>query len=207
MTGTQRSRSDDEHLARRLREIDPARGVAPLTEHRIEEIMSSTLTPGMSGDPQTTDRADIATRRRRLGIVGGLASAAAAAAIVTAVVVSQPAPGGTLALSLAETTGTETACIPIAPEWLAESEVAFEGRVTGIDGSTVTLEVLQQYSGEAVRTATIPQGTDDLIELTIGRLELGGTYLISATDGVIMTCGFSGPSTPELKSVYEEAFS
>jgi hypothetical protein len=85
--------------------------------------------------------------------------------------------------------------------------VAFEGRVTDINESTVTLEVLQQYSGEAVRTATIPQGTDDLIELTIGRLELGGTYLISATDGVIMTCGFSGPSTPELKAVYEEAFS
>ncbi len=206
MTGPQRFRQDDEHLASRLRRLDPARNVAPLPEHRIEEIvMNSITTPDTAEQPH--DAVERNARRRRLGIVAALAGAAAAAAIVTAVVVSQPAPGGTLALSLAETDGIQTACIPIAPEWLAESEVAFEGRVTGIDGSTVTLEVLQQYSGEAVRTATIPQGTDDLIELTIGRLELGGTYLISATDGVVMTCGFSGPSTPELKAVYEEAFS
>jgi hypothetical protein len=204
MTGTQHPR-DDEHLARRLREIDPARRVAPLTEHRIEEILMSTTAPTASDHTPPTDL-DERRDRRRLGIVAGLATAAAAAAIITAVVVTPPSPGATLALALPEGGADMMMCIPIAPEWIAESDVAFEGRVTGIEDSTVTLEVLHQYAGEEVDTVTIPQGTDELIEITIGPLQTGGTYLISATDGLVMACGFSGPSTPELKSVYEEAF-
>jgi hypothetical protein len=36
--------------------------------------------------------------------------------------------------------------------------------------------------------------------------EAGGQYLITAYDGNVNYCGFSGPSTPELRSAYEEAF-
>jgi hypothetical protein len=35
---------------------------------------------------------------------------------------------------------------------------------------------------------------------------LGEQYLITATDGNVNYCGFSGPSTPELRSAFEEAF-
>jgi hypothetical protein len=206
MTGTQNWRHDDANLASRLREIDPARGVTPLNEHRIEEIMTNITSHSTSEDAHASDRANPAARRRSL-IVGGLATAAAAAAIVTAVVVAQPPAGNTLALSQPDGGGVATSCAPISAEFIALSDVAFEGRVTGIDGSTVTLEVLHQYTGDAASTVTVPQGTDELSELTIGRLETGGTYLISATDGLIAACGQSGPSSPELKELYEAAFS
>jgi hypothetical protein len=67
--------------------------------------------------------------------------------------------------------------------------------------------VLHQYTGDSASAVTIPQGTDDLIELTIGRLEVGETYLISAVDGVVATCGQSGVASPELKAIYDAAFS
>ena len=34
----------------------------------------------------------------------------------------------------------------------------------------------------------------------------GGTFLVTASDGVVNGCGFSGPSTPEMAGVLDEAF-
>ena len=34
----------------------------------------------------------------------------------------------------------------------------------------------------------------------------GDDYLVTATDGVVNVCGFSGPATPELEASFEEAF-
>ncbi len=206
MTGIGNSAHDDEHLARRLRDLDPAREVAPLPEHRIEEIMTRTTTQYPSDDTQPIDLSELKDRRRTR-LAAGFAAVAAAAAIVTAVVISRPAPGETLALDLPPDGGAMMSCLQITPDVIAGNDVAFEGRVTSIDGDNVTLEVLHQYTGEAASAVTIPQGTDDLIELTIGRLEVGETYLISAVDGVVATCGQSGVSSPELKAIYEAAFS
>ncbi len=205
MTGTQRSHRDDERLAQRLREIDPARGVAPLSERHIEEIIM-TSTPETSAP--TPSAAPPSKTRRRL-VVAGLAAAAAAAivaaVVVVPLVVGQPRGGDTLALSLPDPT-VSAMCAPVTAEYIGNTDVAFEGRVTGIDGTTVTVEVLSQYTGPAASTVTIPQGTDIQLEETTGPFELGGTYLISAVDGVVTTCGMSGPSTPELKALYDAAF-
>ena len=206
MTGIENSRPNDEHLARRLRDIDPAREVAPLPEHRIEEIMTRTTTQTPSDDTQPIDLSELKDRRRTR-LAAGLTAVAAAAAIVAAVVLARPAPGETLALDLPPDGGAMMSCLQLTPELVARSDVAFEGRATSIDGANVTLEVLHQYTGEAASAVTIPQGTDDLIELTIGRLAVGETYLISAVDGVVATCGQSGLSSPELKAIYEAAFS
>jgi hypothetical protein len=202
MTRDQFSPSDDDRLAARLRAVDPARGAAPLAEHRIEDIMS-TIGRDTSND---TERTTGVTRRgrRRLTVALGVA-AVTAAAVVTAGIIGQRTAGDAVALVQPDP-GVSAACAPIAPEFIADTDFAFEGRVTRIDGATVTLEVLRQYTGEAAGTVTVPQGTDDLIELTTGPFEMGGTYLVSAVDGVVTTCGSSGPSTPELKAVYEAAF-
>jgi hypothetical protein len=205
MTGPQHFRQDDEHLAQRLRDVDPARGVAPLTEHRIEEIVMNTTTTRDSSE-QTERTTPTRQQARRRAIVAGLAAAAAAAAIVTAVVVAQPRAGDTLALALPDP-GVSTACAPLSAEFIADTHFAIEGRVTGIDGTAVTMEVLHQYTGESTDTVTVPQGGDDLISVPTQRFEVGGTYLVSAVDGVVTSCGMTGPSSPELKSLYEEAFS
>jgi hypothetical protein len=203
MTGPQHSRQDDEHLAQRLRQLDPARAVAPLPEHRIEDIIMNTTT--RQADDGTQPAPSSHGRARGRLLIAGLATAAAAA-IVTSVIVAQPRAGNTLALTVPDP-GISTACAPLAAEFIADTDVALEGRVTAIEGDTVTLEVLHQYTGEPASTVTVPQGTDELIELTTERFDVGGTYLISAVDEVVTTCGMSGASTPELKALYEEAFS
>lgn len=203
MTGS-RFRQDDEHLAHHLRAIDPAHGVDPLPEHRIEDIIMNITTEEPAEVTPEATRAP--GRPRRLPVVAALVTAAAAAAIVTSAIVTQSSPGETLALEQPEP-GIFAMCAPITAEFIADTDVAFEGRVSGIEGATVTLEVLQQFTGEPVSTVTVPQGTSELIELTTERFEIGGAYLISAVDGVVTTCGISGSSTPELKALYEKAFS
>jgi hypothetical protein len=37
--------------------------------------------------------------------------------------------------------------------------------------------------------------------------EQGKDYLVSASDGTVTSCGYSGPATDELRQAYEQAFS
>jgi hypothetical protein len=46
------------------------------------------------------------------------------------------------------------------------------------------------------------------LQALIGGIEFesGGQYLISAEGGNVSYCGFSGPSTPEFRAAFVEAF-
>lgn len=99
-------------------------------------------------------------------------------------------------------------CIMFTPEELARvAEIAFEGTVISVVGPTVTLSVDTWFKGgdytEVVLDA--PLG----MEALIGGIpfEAGGQYLISADGGTVNYCGFSGPSTPEYRSAFQQAFS
>lgn len=98
-------------------------------------------------------------------------------------------------------------CIVISAEELAKLPVAFEGTATSVDGENVTLDVTQWFrGGDAAQVAlTAPQGLEALIAGIA--FEEGQTYLITATDGVVNYCGFSDVASPELRALYEEAFS
>ncbi|WP_143545803.1 hypothetical protein [Rhodococcus sp. 14-2470-1a] len=92
-------------------------------------------------------------------------------------------------------------------EGLRYRQVAFEATVTDIVDGQVKLNVTQRFTGNVEDTVGIPQQPADLpSEFTIGELIDGQSYLISADDGVIATCGQSGPSTDELRSIYQNAF-
>jgi hypothetical protein len=98
-------------------------------------------------------------------------------------------------------------CIAFSPEELEKvAEIAFEGTVTAVDGDTVTLTVANWYRGDEAEIVVLnaPQG----MEALIGGIpfEIGGQYLITAADGNVNYCGFSGPSTPELRAAFDEAF-
>jgi hypothetical protein len=36
--------------------------------------------------------------------------------------------------------------------------------------------------------------------------EVGQQYFVTAFDGVVNYCGFSGPVTPELQAIFDQAF-
>jgi hypothetical protein len=48
----------------------------------------------------------------------------------------------------------------------------------------------------------------DGFEALIGSIDFqeGKSFLVSAYDGVVNYCGFSGEETPELRAVYDAAF-
>jgi hypothetical protein len=158
-----------------------------------------------------TDRPEAAPEPKRNSWLLGVA---AAAALVVAV-------GGAIALTgggedpvasgppLELSAGGEdpmAMCIVFSVEELAKAPVAFEGTVTSVEGETITLTVDEWFKGGDAAQALLhaPAGMEALIAGI--PFEVGGQYLITAYDGNVNYCGFSGPSTAELRSAYEQAF-
>lgn len=136
-----------------------------------------------------------------------IAPVAVALSIVLAACSSGGAAESDPALELAAGEGDQMmSCLAFDPERLAEMPVAFEGTATAVDGDRVTLEVDRWFTGgDSDEVALVaPQG----LEALIGGIafEEGERYLISANEGQVNYCGFSGEATPELLAGFEEAF-
>ena len=101
---------------------------------------------------------------------------------------------------------TMASCLAFDPNVLADMPVAFEGTAKNVEGERVTLAVDRWFTGgdadEVVLVA--PAG----LEALIGGInfEEGEQYLISATDGQVNYCGYSGPATADLEAGFEQAF-
>jgi hypothetical protein len=100
---------------------------------------------------------------------------------------------------------TMSSCIQFDVEFLAEMPVAFSGKATQVTGDTVTLDVDRWYRGGTADVVTV-NDIPETVALDGVDFETGGTYLVTATDGMVNTCGFSGPATPELEAAFEQAF-
>jgi hypothetical protein len=196
-----------DQLRKRLAGLDPMHpGVpteslaTPASRRLLEEIMSTPVTE----EPDT-----------RLKPSRWLIGVAAAAALVVAV-------GGAIALT-GETSGDPVAqdpplvlnaggedvmasCIMFSVEELAKAQVAFEGTVVTVEGDAVTLDVGEWFKGGEASQVVLnaPQGLEALIAGF--PFEVGSQYLITAYDGNVNYCGFSAPSTPEMKAAFEQAF-
>lgn len=98
-------------------------------------------------------------------------------------------------------------CAVPSAETLGTFDTAFAGTVTSLEDGTATLEVDQWYAGGEGGTVTVTTPTRDLAALLMAvELEKGKSYLVSATDGRVTLCGFTGEVTPELQALYDEAF-
>lgn len=197
-----------DELRDRLRAIDPMPpGVptspvtAPPSRDLLEHIMTSPTIDRPTPPPRT---------RRRLGLAATAAASLAAVAVVAVVGLgggSDPDPVAAAPLEL--TLGASDAlasCLPVSADLLAPMPVAFEGTVETIESETVVLTVGRWFTaGEAQRVSLLaPAG----MEALIGGIDfqVGASYLITATDGVVNYCGFSAPATPDLRAMFEEAF-
>ena len=78
--------------------------------------------------------------------------------------------------------------------------------MTTVEGDTVTLDVDHWFKGGDAGQVILnaPQGMEALIAGI--PFETGGQYLITAYDGNVNYCGFSGPSTSEFRAYFEQAF-
>lgn len=90
---------------------------------------------------------------------------------------------------------------------LRAQEVAFEGTVTQVADGEATLEVSRWFVGEETDLAVVRTPAEGLVSLGYGtELVEGEDYLVSATDGDVTLCGFTGPVTPRLETLYLKAY-
>jgi len=101
---------------------------------------------------------------------------------------------------------TLASCMALTPELLRDVPLAFAGTVTAVEGERATLTVDQWFVGGDAATVSLlaPSG----FEALIGGIDFdeGKSYLVSAYDGVVNYCGFSGEETPELRAIFDAAF-
>lgn len=216
----------NDELREQLGRLDPMHSGVPVestttpsSQTRLEQIMNTPLIdqdPSSArsshpGGPSPHIHSERDTRRRRtLMIISGAAAAAAIALGSVAIIRSgdegsELAAGPPLELSLGAG-DTLASCMPFDVAVLASMSPAFAATATAIDDGTVTLAVDRWYTGGDAATVTLqaPSGMQALIDGF--DFEVGQQYLITAAEGNVNFCGFSGVATPELTAAFETAF-
>lgn len=99
-------------------------------------------------------------------------------------------------------------CALPSAETLAGFDTAFEGTVTSLDDGTATLAVDQWYAGgDGASSVTVTTPSKALGDLLMAvDFQADQTYLVSATDGRVTLCGFSGEKSAELEGLYQAAY-
>jgi hypothetical protein len=205
---TPRNITMTDELREKLARIDPMHPGVP-TRSVTDESSRQLLETIMS--TETRERTDSSGAPNRTWTLAVAALAALVVAVGGIIALGEGAGETPQAAAIELNAGGEDAfasCIQFSPEELARvAELAFEGTVTAVDGPEVTLTVSEWFKGGEPATEVVlnaPLG----MEALIGGIpfEVGGQYLISAQDGNVNYCGFSGPSTPEYRAAFETAF-
>jgi len=217
----------NDELREQLGQLDPMHPGVPVTSPttpssraRLEHIMNtplidqdtSTNTQGhpIAGTPMDTA---IARNRRRNWTIIGSVAAAAVIAVGSAVVIGnswgdaggQIAAGPPLELSLGDS-NVMSSCMMFDEAFLAEMSPAFAGTATAVEGDTVTLDVDRWYAGGDAATVVLHGSTGTPTLIDDFAFEAGEQYLITAADGNVNFCGYSGLATPELTAAFDRAF-
>jgi hypothetical protein len=202
--------TDDGDLRAHLARLDPARRpeVADLvdatTAQQIRERAMQTT------DVPTAETPAERPRWRRPALALGAAASVAAIAVAAALASggNTASKASTLALN-APDGGAISSCIAFDVAILREAPVAFAGTATDVGADTATLDVDHWYKGGSADQVTISNPTAApgmAVSLDGVDFAAGERYLITATDGTVNLCGFSGPATAEMEQAYGEAF-
>ena len=177
---------DPIELLRRSNPVDaerlPSANLAR-TRARVQEKVMTDIQPGAGRD--------LPARRLRLTI--GLAGVTALAAVAL-LVFGPKGSAPSVTPSDGGGGGGTAMCIRFDLEILAQSEFAFDGTVTAIDGESVTFAVGRWYrgAGDASVTLTAPGlGGGAVTDVGSVDFEVGGRYLVSGDAGVVSGCGYS----------------
>jgi hypothetical protein len=172
----------------------------------VERIMATPI--DQNSQPQApTPRRRSWTARPTL-IAAGLVTVVAIAAVagfgrLTAPTTPTPVAAVELALPDGLASGS---CMVFDAALLADVPVAFAGTVTGIANGVVELRVDRWYRGGTASVVRLEAPSPDSVALDGLALEMGGRYLVSATNDTANGCGLSGPATPELQAAFDQAF-
>jgi len=198
------NRMDDDQLRAALSRHDPAAGHPAGAEPRAlwEQIMTTPL----DERPSTGS----ARPRRRLTFALVATAVVAVAGVGTAVTVGSRTPDRpTAARSMTlRMPGTSAAsdCAMFDVAVLRRMPVAFQGTAVEVADTSVVLTVGHWFRGgrDGVTTVRVskpgPQASEG-VEFTVGK-----TYLVSAQDGAVSVCGYTGELTPDFLAYFNSAF-
>ncbi len=126
-------------------------------------------------------------------------------ALIGAALLASPVLAAPLELSLGADDAMAS-CLPLDAATLATMSPAFAATATAVEGEIVTLDVDRWFAGGDAATVEL-QAQPGLEALIAGfTFEVGQEYLITAAEGTVNFCGYSGPATPELTAVFDQAF-
>lgn len=198
----------NDDLRDNIKRLDPMHPGVP-----TEPVTSATSRQRLEHIMSTTPTRDVTKRSPRFAIA--IAAAAAVVALVGVVALTGgddagPGPdvvaGPPLELSLGDAGTTMASCLPVSAEILADMSPAFEATATAVEGTTVTLTVDRWFAGGDAEQVVL-EAPAGMTALTGGiEFEVGTQYLITAANGTVNYCGFSGEATPELRAIFDEAF-
>ncbi|CAB4726292.1 MAG: hypothetical protein F2667_12115 [Actinobacteria bacterium] len=201
----------DDELRLQLQSLDPAASLAPADPTRVARLLEGTMT-----EHETATR----TPSRLTWLLATAAVVLIAAAGAFAVVghdrgsdelpTAQDSTGEAAdptVTSLVADGAADGKCMVPSAEVLAEQGLAFEGTVTDITDGVATLEPSEFFAGKATDLVEVAAPSKDMQALIQAvDFQVGGSYLVAASDGQVLVCGFSGPSDPALEDLYAEAF-
>jgi hypothetical protein len=112
----------------------------------------------------------------------------------------------TVALKLPPS-GVMSSCIPFDVKFLKDMTPAFAGTVTEVGTASVTLDVDTWYAGGSADLVTVAQPDGNSSAALDGvAFEKGKRYLVTAANGTVNGCGYSGLATPDFEKSFGEAF-
>ncbi|MFF4347372.1 hypothetical protein [Streptomyces sp. NPDC001530] len=200
--------NNDELLAR-LRAIDPAR-----TSHAPSPDLNRLLEATMTADTKALSTKDGWVGRRRhlllaaataaVLAVGGSIAWGMAATDSPSSSAASPSPAGPLTLTVPEAPAAK--CAAVTVDVLGSMQTAFEGTATSVKGNEVELRVDHWYRGGDSSTVQLQNDTEMVPLLSGVEFSVGGHYLVTANDGRVSLCGYSAEADPQLRGLYEKAY-
>ncbi len=208
---------DDRRLRHRIQATNPV----PDSQHPqnadwipalVEAVMSTptpTPTPTPTADTTPTDQTSRTPVRRWL--IAAAAVTAVVAATVTGVILfrpNTPAPvASTMTLTMPGGDNSMMSCMPFSVDILAPMQTAFDGTAVEVTADTVVLEVSKWYRGGDAQRVNLTPAPGEHVSLTGSIVfEPGKRYLVTATDGLVNSCGFTQEWTPEGAAAFDQAF-
>jgi hypothetical protein len=208
----------NDELREQLAHLDPMHPGVPVesvatssSRTRLEHIMNTpVINDTTTYSPRDDAMTNIRRNRRRpwmLGIAAAAVAAIAGAGIIVNLGGNDAAEVDSAPLELSVHGGDAlTSCMMFDVSILADMSPAFAATATGVDDAMVTLTVDRWYTGGDADTVVLhsPDTSPGLIagfEFAVGK-----QYLITAAEGNVNFCGYSGLATPELTAAFDAAF-
>lgn len=223
--------SADQALREQLGALDPAATLRPADPAQVTRLLAATVRDDLDSDIPETRQTGVHERSRLTWLV-----AAAAVLLIAGVGMfvlldqgaddpPEAAPSGPTASvdpvdpeqSPGEPTSVTTLGVPPTPDSarcavpsadvLSRQSLAFDGVVETVSGDDVTIAPTVFYAGEPTDRVQVEAPPEVLRELLLAvDFQVGQRYLISALDGRVSVCGYSGAWSPGLEQLYLEAF-